>query len=104
MRCSVGWHIFSCFCFYQEAGGSESSAARNGSVEDVEPDLTLVNFGVVVAGKERFDVCRLFLASLQLVGYGCRGDRSIDRLIGEAAPCSTLCSLLDYDIITTKAI
>lgn len=32
-----------------------------------EPDVPLVDFGTVVAGKERFDVCRLFLASLQLV-------------------------------------
>ncbi|CAN0483353.1 unnamed protein product, partial [Laminaria digitata] len=34
---------------------------------EAEPDLPLVDFGVVVGGKARFDVCRLFLASLQLV-------------------------------------
>lgn len=34
-----------------------------------QPGLPLVDFGVVVAGKERFDVCRLFLASLQLVSH-----------------------------------
>lgn len=35
--------------------------------EAVKADTALVDFGTVVAGKERFDVCRLFLASLQLV-------------------------------------
>lgn len=34
---------------------------------DGEPGVSLVEFGSVVNGKERFDVCRIFLASLQLV-------------------------------------
>ncbi len=53
---------------------SESSGVGSEEDEDAEadgkgsqPDIPLVDFGVVVAGKERFDVCRLFLASLQLV-------------------------------------
>lgn len=48
---------------------SDNSAAANSEedAKNAEPDLPLVDFGVVVAGKEHFDVCRLFLASLQLV-------------------------------------
>eukprot|EP00752_Nemacystus_decipiens_P010040 g8953.t1 len=63
------------------ADNSDRSAARSGNDVDGncnatgdskgdEPDLPVVDFGVVVAGKERFDVCRLFLASLQLANNG----------------------------------
>lgn len=62
------------FWFCQVADNSDSSAALSEdgvNVKDAEAVLPLVDFGMVVAGKERFDVCRLFLASLQLVGHGC---------------------------------
>lgn len=45
----------------------ESAPCATEQAEEAEPDLPLVDFGVVVGGKARFDVCRLFLASLQLV-------------------------------------
>lgn len=45
----------------------ESAPSAAEQAEEAEPDLPLVDFGVVVGGKARFDVCRLFLASLQLV-------------------------------------
>ena len=45
----------------------ESAPRTAEQAEEAEPDLPLVDFGVVVGGKARFDVCRLFLASLQLV-------------------------------------
>ena len=63
----------------------ESASCVKEETEQVETDLPLVDFGVVVGGKARFDVCRLFLASLQLVSpitelrgvgvivRGCRG-------------------------------
>lgn len=34
-----------------------------------DSDIPAVDFGVVAGGKEQFDICRLFLASLQLVSY-----------------------------------
>lgn len=45
----------------------ESVSSADRRVEEAEEDLPLVDFGVVAGGKARFDVCRLFLASLQLV-------------------------------------
>lgn len=41
------------------------------NTEEAGADMPLVDFDVVVGGKERFDVCRLFLASLQLVSLWC---------------------------------
>eukprot|EP00903_Cladosiphon_okamuranus_P019919 g18306.t1 len=54
------------------ADSSDSSVASSGDDGNAgsELELPLVDFGVVVAGKERFDVCRLFLASLQLANNG----------------------------------
>ena len=60
----------------RSAASSEEDGNGDGNDNDAEADLPLVDFGAVVAGKERFDVCRLFLASLQLVGHGhCHGCR-----------------------------
>lgn len=100
------WHRFSCFCRLQVADSSESSAASSrddndgngdGNGDDdgkgAEPDLPLVDFGVVVAGKERFDVCRLFLASLQLVGHAharCLGVINDDKRTSAACCCCFL--------------
>lgn len=53
------------------SSGDDGNGDGNSNDKGAEPELPLVDFGVVVAGKERFDVCRLFLASLQLVGAGC---------------------------------
>lgn len=39
--------------------------AAKASTEEIPP----VDFGVVVSGKQQFEVCRLFLASLQLVSF-----------------------------------
>lgn len=77
---SVGIAFRVC-CGLQVADTSDSSGTSSGDDDNgdgtgdgdgkgTESDLPLVDFGVVVAGKERFDVCRLFLASLQLVGHG----------------------------------
>lgn len=43
------------------------AAKGQDKTEEAGADMPLVDFDVVVGGKERFDVCRLFLASLQLV-------------------------------------
>ncbi|CAM9704806.1 unnamed protein product [Sphacelaria rigidula] len=40
--------------------------AAKASTEEIPP----VDFGVVVSGKQQFEVCRLFLASLQLANNG----------------------------------
>lgn len=46
-----------------QAANASADATRD---EDTE-DIPAVDFGVVVSGKPQFEVCRLFLASLQLV-------------------------------------
>lgn len=58
-----GCWLFGAWCQAAEVssrGGKEKGV-------DGEPGVSLVEFGSVVSGKERFDVCRIFLASLQLV-------------------------------------
>lgn len=54
-------------CQVDDTAESSAAARSEEDAKEAEPDLPLVDFGVVVAGKEHFDVCRLFLASLQLV-------------------------------------
>ncbi|CAB1110484.1 unnamed protein product [Ectocarpus sp. CCAP 1310/34] len=52
------------------ADNSAGSPEEAVQADTAEPEVPLVDFGTVVAGKERFDVCRLFLASLQLANNG----------------------------------
>ncbi|CAM9162341.1 unnamed protein product [Pylaiella littoralis] len=54
----------------KETTNNSAAASSEEGAKGAEPDLPLVDFGVVVAGKEHFDVCRLFLASLQLANNG----------------------------------
>lgn len=51
-----------CGCLFP-AAKELSKAKEMAGVEEIPP----VDFGVVVSGKQQFEVCRLFLASLQLV-------------------------------------
>ncbi|CAM9100993.1 unnamed protein product [Ectocarpus sp. 6 AP-2014] len=65
------------------ADNAAASPEEAVQADTAEPDVPLVDFGTVVAGKERFDVCRLFLASLQLANNGnvrlFHGDNAADQ-------------------------
>lgn len=50
-----------------EEGNHSDRTNQTDQTDQTSLELPLVDFGVVAGGEGRFDVCRLFLASLQLV-------------------------------------